>query len=97
MIVYNAFPVECKFDQHGVIKSTWETVNHNIRNFLVWVCVLGMYCSILLIGGDYKLYPTEEETGLTDVFDNVLSWNQLANNFSIASEYTMHERYFFCI
>ena len=96
MIVYNAFPVECKFDQHGAIKSTWANVTYYIRNFLVWVCVLGMYSSLLLIGGDYKLYPTEEETTVMDVLDNVLSWHQLANNFSIASEYRIHEK-LFCI
>ena len=91
VIVYNAFPVECKFDQYGAIKSTWANVTYYIRNFLVWVCVLGMYSSLLLVGGDYKLYPTEEETGLADAFDNVLSWHQLANNFSIASEYNKWE------
>jgi len=95
VIVYNAFPVECKFDQHGAIKSTWANVAHYVRNFGVWMCVLGMYCS-LLVGYDYKLYPTEEELGLSDALDNVLNWHQLANNFSIAILFQIYLTTFGC-
>lgn len=84
--MYNAFPVECKFDKQGSIKSTWANVGYYIRNFGVSCCVLGMYCSLLLLY-DYKLYPTEEGSELRDVsLYNALNWHQLANNFSIASE-----------
>ena len=87
VIVYNAFPVECKFDKQGAIKSTWANVGYYIRNFVVTLCVLGMYCSLLVLF-DYKLYPTEEGPELRDIsLYNALNWHQLANNFSIASEY----------
>ena len=86
VIVYNAFPVECKFDKQGAIKSTWANVGSYIRNFGVSCCALGMYCSLLVLY-DYKLYPTEEGPELRDVsLYNALNWHQLANNFSIASE-----------
>eukprot|EP00573_Skeletonema_grethae_P002317 CAMPEP_0201687430 /NCGR_PEP_ID=MMETSP0578-20130828/1500_1 /ASSEMBLY_ACC=CAM_ASM_000663 /TAXON_ID=267565 /ORGANISM="Skeletonema grethea, Strain CCMP 1804" /LENGTH=436 /DNA_ID=CAMNT_0048171587 /DNA_START=55 /DNA_END=1365 /DNA_ORIENTATION=+ len=90
VIVYNAFPVECKFDKQGAIKSTWANVCSYIRNFGASCCVLGMYCSLLVLY-DYKLYPTEEGPELRDVsLYNALNWHQLANNFSIAILFQMY-------
>ena len=87
VIVYNAFPVECKFDTNGPTKSTWGDVTYYIRNFAISLVGLGLYSS-LLATWDYKLYPTDEGPALKDVsIYNVFSWYQLANNFSIASEY----------
>jgi len=84
VIVYNAFPVECKFDKVGAIPSTWANVGYYVRNFGVSCCALGLYCSFLVMS-DYKLYPTEEGPKLGDVsLYNALNWHQLANNFSIA-------------
>jgi len=86
VIVYNAFPVECKFDKVGAIPSTWANVGYYVRNFGVSCTALGLYCSFLVMS-DYKLYPTEEGPKLGDVsLYNALNWHQLANNFSIASE-----------
>jgi len=84
VIVYNAFPVECKFDKVGAIPSTWANVGYYVRNFGVSCTALGLYCSFLVMS-DYKLYPTEEGPKLGDVsLYNALNWHQLANNFSIA-------------
>mmetsp|Transcript_365 Transcript_365/g.779 ORF Transcript_365/g.779 Transcript_365/m.779 type:complete len:436 (-) Transcript_365:2568-3875(-) len=84
VIVYNAFPVECKFDKLGAIPSTWANVGYYVRNFGVSCTALGLYCSFLVMS-DYKLYPTEEGPKLGDVsLYNALNWHQLANNFSIA-------------
>jgi len=84
VIVYNAFPVECKFDKVGAIKSTWANVGYYVWNFGVSCTALGLYCSFLVMS-DYKLYPTEEGPKLGDVsLYNALNWHQLANNFSIA-------------
>ena len=89
VIVYNAFPVECKFDKVGAIPSTWANVGYYVRNFGVSCTALGLYCSFLVMS-DYKLYPTEEGPKLGDVsLYNALNWHQLANNFSIASEYNI--------
>jgi hypothetical protein len=86
-IVYNAFPTECKFDTNGPIKSNWGSVVYYIWNFIMSMCVLGMYVSFLATF-DYQLYPNEEGPELLDIsILNIFSWRQLANNFSIASKY----------
>lgn len=87
-IVYNAFPSECKFDKDGPVKSKWSDVRYYLRKFGVSMLFLGIYSS-LLIPFDYKLYPTMEGPNLKDLsIWNAFSWHQLANNFSIASEFS---------
>lgn len=86
VVVYNAFPVECKFDKDGPTKSTWGNVGYYVRNFVMSMGVLGLYTSILATF-DYRLYPTEEGPELKDVsIYSVFNWHQLVNNFSIAGK-----------
>ena len=86
MIVYNAFPVECKFGTDGPIKSTRSNVFTSARNFAVCLGVLGLYSSFLLTY-NYKLFSTEEGPKLRDIsLYNILNWHQLVNNFLTAGK-----------
>jgi hypothetical protein len=92
VVVYNAFPIECKFDKYGPTKSTRENVCYYVRNLVISMGVLGLYSS-LLATFDYRLYPTEEGPELKDIsIYHVLNWHQLVNNFSIAGKYKKNTR-----
>eukprot|EP00579_Thalassiosira_antarctica_P000802 CAMPEP_0201868078 /NCGR_PEP_ID=MMETSP0902-20130614/2110_1 /ASSEMBLY_ACC=CAM_ASM_000551 /TAXON_ID=420261 /ORGANISM="Thalassiosira antarctica, Strain CCMP982" /LENGTH=444 /DNA_ID=CAMNT_0048393375 /DNA_START=123 /DNA_END=1457 /DNA_ORIENTATION=+ len=83
LIIYNAFPVEVKFNANGAIKSTWTTVSHNGANCVKYILILGIYSSIML-SYDYQPYSNNEGTNLLDI--NILtgfSRQQLINNASI--------------
>ena len=87
LIIYNAFPVEVKFNANGAIKSTWTTVSHNGANLVKYVFILGI-CSSILLAYDYQPYPNNETT-LLDI--NILtgfSRQQLINNASVGSKYS---------
>ena len=89
LIVYNAFPVEVKFDSNGAMKSNWPLVKDYFSNWLKYICILGMYSSILL-AYDYQPYPNSEGPALTDI--HVLHGftpKQLLNNASVASKFSM--------
>ncbi|KAL7545405.1 hypothetical protein ACHAWF_008754 [Thalassiosira exigua] len=65
LIVYNAFPLEPKFN-NGVVKSTWSSTFYFLRNWVKYIFILGFYSSVLL-AFDYQPYPSSEGTKMTDI------------------------------
>ena len=85
LIIYNASPVEVKFN-NGVIKSTWDNISNYFINWIKGIFILGMYCSLLL-AYNYQPYPNTEGPSLLDI--NILTGftpQQMINNASVASE-----------
>ena len=88
LIIYNAFPVEVKFNANGAIKSTWTSVSHNGANFVKYIFILGIYSSAKR-AYDHQPYPNNEGANLLDI--NILtgfSRQQLINNTLTASKYS---------
>lgn len=83
LIIYNAFPVEIKFES-GPIKSTWANVRYYFVNWVKSIFVLGLYSSVL-DSYNHEPYPSEEGPALRDVdIFAGFSPRQLVNNFSVA-------------
>ena len=86
LVLYNAFPVEVKFNAHGAIKSTWSNILYHFVNSVKYFFILGIYSSILL-AYDYQPYPNNEGPKLQDIqILRGFTPSQLVNNASIASE-----------
>lgn len=81
LIVYNALPVEIKFDSNGTaLGSKWYDVKYYLASWVKYIVILGIYSSILQ-SYDYQPYPNKEGPALKDI--NILNgfgYNQLMNN-----------------
>lgn len=90
LIMYNAFPVEAKFDSQGPIKSTWINVKSHFINWVKYIFILGSYSSIMM-AYDYEPFPKEEGPALRDI--NLLtgfSYQQLINNLLMATMFQIY-------
>lgn len=84
LITYSLFPVEVKFNNNKVLKSTWSNVSYYFVKSVKWTFILGFYSSVLQ-AYDYELYPKSEGPTLQDI--HILTGftrPQLINNLSIA-------------
>ena len=83
LIIYNAFPVEVKFN-NGVVKSTWGNTSQFLVHWVKYIFILGMYSSILL-AYNYQPYPDLEGPSLQDINIRIgFTPQQLINNASVA-------------
>jgi len=82
LIIYNAFPVEVKFNSNGALRSSWKTIQYNFVNFMKYLCILGMYSSVLVA---YNYMPSAEGPLLSDIdIRTGFTRQQLVNNLAIA-------------
>ena len=89
MLIYTAFPVEIKFDSKGVLKSDWQRVKYNLIQWVKYIFILGLYCSMLQ-AYNYEPYPNEEGPRLQDIkLATLSSPRQLVNNIGGASTYVL--------
>ena len=87
MLIYTAFPVEIKFDSKGVLKSDWQRVKYNLIQWVKYIFILGLYCSVLH-AYNYEPYPNEEGPMLQDIkLATLSSPRQLVNNIGGAGTY----------
>jgi len=84
LIIYNAFPVEVKFEKSGrPLNSSWIDVFHSKMKWMFHACILGFLFSILR--PDNKLIPSDDEgETLTGVLLQGFTISQLINNAAVA-------------
>lgn len=84
LITYMSQPVEIKYDSKGPVKSTWDQVKYNLVNWIKYIFILGLYCSILK-AYNYQPYPKDEGPTIYDIkLGTGFTYGQLINNALIA-------------
>jgi hypothetical protein len=84
LMIYNAVPVEVRFDKNAPVKSTWGDVSYNFVNWVKYIFILGLYSSIMH-AYEYQPYPSDEGPTLFDInIRTGFSREQMINNFSAA-------------
>jgi len=84
LIIYNALPVEVKFN-NGVIRTAWSDVFYYFVHWIKYILILGMVSSYLQ-AHDYELYPNNEGPMLQDIrLSTGFSRNQMINNLATAA------------
>lgn len=86
-MIYNAVPVEVKFNNMGPMKSSWGDAKGNLIKFGAFMLLLGAYSSFLS-DYDYEPFPTGAGSNLEDAdLANGFSRGQLINNALAASKF----------
>ena len=84
LLLYNALPVEIKFDSKGAKQTNMQMVKYNFVSWVKYLLILGLYSS-LLQAFDYEPYPKEEGPALQDIkLGTGFSRGQLINNMLTA-------------
>lgn len=84
LLIYNALPVEIKFDSNGVKQTNLQMVKYNFVSWVKYLLILGLYSS-LLQAYDYEPYPKEEGPAVKDIkLGTGFSRGQLVNNMLTA-------------
>lgn len=84
LLIYNALPVEIKFDSNGVKQTNTQMVKYNFVSWVKYLLILGLYSSLLQTY-DYEPYPKEEGPAVQDIkLGAGFSRGQLVNNMLIA-------------
>ena len=84
LLIYNALPVEIKFDSNGVKQTNTQMVKYNFVSWVKYLLILGLYSSLLQTY-DYEPYPKEEGPAVQDIkLGTGFSRGQLVNNMLIA-------------
>lgn len=84
LLIYNALPVEIKFDSKGVKQTNAQMVKYNFVSWVKYLLILGLYSS-LLQAYDYEPYPKDEGPAVQDIkLGTGFSRGQLINNMLTA-------------
>ncbi len=88
-MIYNAVPVEVKFNNMGPLKSSWGDAKMNLIKFGMFMVLLGAYSSLLSYY-DYEPFPTDAGSNLEDIdLAKGFSRGQLINNALTAGKFPL--------